>query len=137
MPSPPSSKASASTMPGSGQGVPAKGLLPPGVPAPVLLEEPRGTIVESPDGWPGEECAQVDALMTIWSKATPSSRVCTRRVCVPVEANDSIGLVSQYAPSCHPQPESPHPEQFSRFRRRPALVLMAYSGSPLTVASLN
>ena len=82
-------------------------------------EELRGTMVESPDAWPGEADNQVDELITTWSNAAPSSRVCTRRVCVPVEPNVMGDFVSQYAPSCHPHPEVPQLEQFSRFTRRP------------------
>src|SRR5204862_401913 len=67
----------------------------------------------------------------------PSSRVCTRSVCVPVEPNVSGDFASQYAPSCQPHPETPQFEQFSRATRRPDSVLMPNAGAPFTNASLN
>ena len=55
-----------------------------------------------------------------------------RRVCEPVVAKRSVfGCVSQYAPSCHPQPDSPvFVESGARLTIRPVVVPIAYSAAP-------
>src|SRR4051812_40936519 len=62
------------------------------------------TIVLSLVAVPGEVVRYVFGLSTIWSSATPSSRIWTRSVCVPLAGNvNVVGCDNQYAPFCHPQ----------------------------------
>src|SRR6185503_2707224 len=116
-PSGPLSNASASIVPGTGAGVPLNGVDDP--------DAGFGTIVLSPVTGPGALERYMDGLSTIWSICTPSSRVWTRILRVPVVANLTIrGWVSQYAVSCHPQPDTPQPLQFSRFTSSALVVPM-------------
>jgi hypothetical protein len=74
------------------------------------------TIVLSFITWPGALDRYVDGLRTIWSTCTPSSRVCTRIVWLPLVGNlIVVACVNHQALSCQPHPAVPHPLQFSRF----------------------
>ena len=64
--------------------------------------------------------------------AKPSSRVCTRTVCVPVVLKYTSGP-STPAPhplSCHPQFETPHDEHSSRLTSVASAVPMRQTGDP-------
>ena len=62
-----------------------------------------------------------------------------RRVCVPLEANDSVEVCdSQYAPSIQPQPESAQPLQRCRLITSPVVVPIPRRLPPLpSTASEN
>src|SRR3954453_9870547 len=59
-----------------------------------------------------------------WSIERPSSRVCMRIVWTPDEVNVMFGpnTLTPYPLSCHPHPDTPHPEQSSRFISAAAVV---------------
>jgi hypothetical protein len=59
-------------------------------------------------------------------------------VCLPVAANVTlVACANHQAVFCHPQPETPHPEQRSRLTINPLVLPIRYAALPLANASEN